>query len=359
MLLDILCRHLVTLFLIALFSIMLFNQRSSRGTEQRYFWVTVLSCLFLVLEDVLELAASTDPSLRFWRTLLSVLGYTFRSVAALGLLLVILPGKNRTFLPWIPALVTLLVSATAFFTDIAFGFNENYSFYRGPLGYVAFIVPIIYLLLILWITYKRFSESKGLRRFIIPGCAVFCLAASVADSLYGGIRLNEAIMISSIFFYLILCAHDNRRDPLTGLLNRKALYDDCIMYNKTIKAVASMDMNGLKKMNDTLGHHAGDEALVRIAACMSAVPDQDALAYRIGGDEFVMLFFQADEKAVRHSTDRIVESITKHGYSISAGYSMREANENLEETIRKSDSRMYENKAEYYRANSNDRRKRD
>lgn len=63
MLLDILCRHLVTLFLIALFSIMLFNQRSSRGTEQRYFWVTVLSCLFLVLEDVLEVAASMDPAL--------------------------------------------------------------------------------------------------------------------------------------------------------------------------------------------------------------------------------------------------------------------------------------------------------
>lgn len=358
MLLDMLCRHLVTLFLIALFSIMLFNQRSSRGTEQRYFWLTVLSCLFLVLEDILEVEASMDPSLRFWRTLLSVLGYTFRSVAALGLLLVIIPDKKRIFVPWIPALVTLLVSSSAFFTDIAFGFNENYSFYRGPLGYVAFIVPIIYLLLILWITYKRFSESKGLQRFIIPGCAVFCLAASVVDSLYGGIRLNEAIMISSIFFYIILRAHDNRRDPLTGLLNRHAFYDDCDMYNKTIRAVVSMDMNGLKKMNDTLGHHAGDEALARIAACMDAVLDRNAQAYRIGGDEFIMLFFSADEDAVRRSTDRIVESITKHGYSVSAGYSMRERNEDLEETIRRSDSWMYENKAEYYRVNGHDRRRR-
>ena len=358
MLLDMLYRHLVTLFLIALFSIMLFNQRSSRDTEQRYFWITVLSCLFLVAEDVLEVLSSMDPALRFWRILLSVLGYTFRSVAALGLLLVIIPHHKRIFVPWIPALVTLLVSSTAFFTDIAFGFDETYNFYRGPLGYVAFIVPIIYLLLILWITYKRFSESKGLRRFIIPGCAVFCLAASIADSLVGGVRLNEAIMISSIFFFIILRAHDNRRDPLTGLLNRKALYDDCNMYNRTINAVVSMDMNGLKKMNDTLGHHAGDEALSRIAACMDAVPDRAAQAYRIGGDEFVILFFHTNEENVRRSTEQIVESITKHGYSVSAGYSMREANEDLEETIRKSDSRMYENKAEYYRVNGHDRRRR-
>lgn len=63
MLLDMLYRHLVTLFLIALFSIMLFNQRSSRGTEQRYFWITVLSCLFLAVQDVLEVVASMDPAL--------------------------------------------------------------------------------------------------------------------------------------------------------------------------------------------------------------------------------------------------------------------------------------------------------
>ena len=83
-------------------------------------------------------------------------------------------------------------------------------------------MPICYLVLILWITLKHVSESNGLQKFIIPGCAVFCLAASLADALSGGIRLNEAIMISSIFFYIILRAHDNRRDALTGLLDREA-----------------------------------------------------------------------------------------------------------------------------------------
>ena len=298
MLRDALFRHLVTLFLILLFSMKLRDQKSAQDAELKFFWMTVFSCLLLVVEDTLETMSQADPSLRFWRTLLSVLGYTFRSSAALGLLLVVIPREKRTFMLYIPCLLTLLVSSTAFFTDIAFGYDENYNFYRGPLGYVAFIVPICYLVLILWFTLKRFSESKGLQKFIITGCAVFCLATSIVDALYGGIRLNEAIMISSIFFYIILRAHDNRRDALTGLLNRQALYDDCAGFSGRIEAVASIDMNGLKTMNDSLGHHAGDEALVRIAACMQAAANRNILAYRIGGDEFVILFFRASEETV-------------------------------------------------------------
>lgn len=354
---DMLIRHLVTLFLILLFSILLWKQKSSRDTEQRYFWLTVLSCLMLVLEDSLESIASGDPSLRFWRTLLSVLGYTFRATAAVGLLLVIIPRERRGFILWIPSLITLLVNATAFFTDIAFGFDGDYVFYRGPLGFISFAVPIAYLLLIIWITYRRFAESKGAQKYVIPGCAVFCLAAAAADVTHGGIRLDEAILISSIFIYIILRAHDNRRDPLTGLLNRQAFYDDSAIYGAGITAVASMDMNGLKRMNDTQGHHAGDEALVRIAGCMKACANRDTMVYRIGGDEFMILFFQKSEEEAARVTERIREDVRKAGFSISAGYAMREANEDLEDVIRESDSRMYEDKANYYRANGRDRRR--
>ena len=141
MLQELLIDHLVTLFLILLFGITLYNRRlSSRGTEQRYFWLTVISVLLLVFQNELEQHAALDPSLRFWRTLWSVAGYTFRSTAALGLLLVVSGRERKKFVLWIPCLITLLVCATAFFTDIAFGFDANYGFYRGPLGYVPFIV---------------------------------------------------------------------------------------------------------------------------------------------------------------------------------------------------------------------------
>ena len=66
MLQDMLPRHLVTLFLIILLSILLRSQKSFRDSELRYFWLTVLSCLLLMFEDALEIIASEDPSLRFW-----------------------------------------------------------------------------------------------------------------------------------------------------------------------------------------------------------------------------------------------------------------------------------------------------
>ena len=358
MLQRILIDHLETLFLILLFSIVLYNQRSlSRRTEQRYFWLTVISVLLLVFQNELERFAAEDPSLRFWRILWSVAGYTFRSTAALGLLLVVANRERKKFILWIPCLITLLVSATAFFTDIAFGFDADYAFYRGPLGYVVFIVPILYMLLTLWIVFRQYTESKGLQKYIIPCCIIFCLAAAAADSLYGGDRVNDAIMISSILFYMVLHAHDNRQDPLTGLLNRKAFYDDCAKYDRSIKAAASLDMNGLKKMNDTLGHHAGDEALARIAGCMKPFTGRETLAYRIGGDEFAILFFHGKEEAVARVTEQMKEKVSEAGYSISAGYALWKENESLQDTVRESDRRMYADKADYYRLNGHDRRK--
>ncbi len=167
--------------------------------------MTVFSCLLLVLEDVLESAASLDPGLRFWRTVLSIAGYVFRSTACLGLLLVVVRPEHRRSIVWIPIAFNLLVCSTAFFTDLAFGFDENYVFYRGPLGYVPFIVPLIYLGVLLWLSFTRYNEYSGRSdRLILLCCAAFCLLSALLDATQGGTRLHDAIMISSICFFIFL-----------------------------------------------------------------------------------------------------------------------------------------------------------
>ena len=65
-------RHFISLFLILLFAIRLSSQRVAKDKELRYFWLTVISCFLLVVEDYLETITSTIPDLRFWRTVLSV-----------------------------------------------------------------------------------------------------------------------------------------------------------------------------------------------------------------------------------------------------------------------------------------------
>lgn len=142
------------------------------------------------------------------------------------MLFVIIPNARKRRLLWIPSIIDLLVCSTAFFSDIAFGYDADYAFYRGPLGYVAFIVPFFYLLLIIIIVFTRFSNKKGAEKFIVPLCCLFCLCAALADVFGGGVHLTEAIVINCVFFYVVLYSNDSRRDPLTDLLNRKAFYGE-------------------------------------------------------------------------------------------------------------------------------------
>ena len=354
---DILLDNMVTLFLILLFGIRLLNKKSFQNAETKFFWLTLVSCLLLVFDDAFEALAAADPDLRFWRILLSILGYTLRSTAALGLLLVIVPRKSRNLFWWIPCVIMSLINCTAFFCDVAFGFDENYVFYRGPLGIVSFIVPLFYILIILLFSFLRLSEKSRAEKFIIPICILFCIASTVVGVLYGGDDLNPAIMISSIFFYMLLYSHDNRLDPLTDLLDRQAYYDDCSALNKSIKAVASLDMNGLKDMNDSRGHQSGDEALKKIGQCLRGFMNRKMSAYRIGGDEFSLLFFHDNEEEIAGIGKQIKEKVADDGYSISFGYAVCGKDRDLDGTIGESDRLMYKDKANYYRANGLERRK--
>ena len=353
---DILCRHWVTLCTILLFAIKLGPRKNFRNTETRYFWLTVWSTLILVIEDILEGLCSLEPSLRFFRILLSVIGYTMRSVAALSLLLVVINRRKSRFIYWIPALITLATSCTAFFTDIAFGFDNDYAFHRGPLGYVAFAVPILYAIMLLWVVFRDFYERSNIERLIVPTSAIFCLSCSLLDSIYGGIRLNEAFIISGILFYLILYSNDNRKDALTGLLNRQAYYDDCIFYNRSIEAAASIDMNGLKDLNDSFGHEAGDKALTTIGECMMKASGEKTLVYRLGGDEFLILFLHSDEKVISDVVKKVNEDVTAAGYNISTGYAVRGSDDSIDDVVRESDRLMYQAKAEYYRSKGTEQR---
>ena len=358
MFLAMLSRHFVTLIVIILFTVNLLNRRSFKSSGANFFWIMIVSCFVLIIEDIAETFASLYPAMRFWRIFWTATGYTFRSFAALGLLLVVVSPKDRKPYLGIPALVSLILSFTGFFTDIVFGFNEDYEFYRGPCGYVVFAMPIVYLLLIVWVTVKDIIDKKGLGIFIVLLCVLFCLGATAIDATYGGVHLNEAIMISSLFLYLFLYSKDNRSDSLTGLLNRQAYYDDSASYARSIKAVASLDMNGLKELNDTQGHEAGDQALCTIGKCIMDNASDDTYAYRTGGDEFILLFFTGKEDLIRDRLDKIKSEVADKGYSVSAGYSLIDDKTDLNAAVIRSDKKMYQDKSDYYRRAGIDRRRR-
>ena len=165
--------------------------------------------------------------------------------------------------------------------------------------------------------------------------------------------------------------HDEQKnantDSLTGLQNRRAYENE--MNNLSGKTdgtltLLSLDLNGLKEMNDTFGHEAGDELLRGMALCLKASFGKYGPIYRTGGDEFAGLLHLSDEQyqAAEHELRERMEKWNRmHSRILSASWasadSHRDPGLTPYELARLADERMYRVKAEYYKTSGKDRRR--
>ncbi len=138
-------------------------------------------------------------------------------------------------------------------------------------------------------------------------------------------------------------------DSLTGLYNRNKFNLLTDLYQKTPPArlgVASLDLNGLKEINDRMGHAAGDGLLARTALHIArSFPGQ---AYRVGGDEFIILDERSDEIFFRRAIESLHASMQRDGISVAIGVSWRGERCDITEQLIEADRRMYHVKAQHY-----------
>ena len=148
------------------------------------------------------------------------------------------------------------------------------------------------------------------------------------------------------------------QDPLTGLGNRRMFFravDAALASTSESIAVLYLDLDGFKAINDSLGHDAGDETLLEIAARLRhAVRDDDTIA-RIGGDEFSILLegvgnHESVELVVRRILDAISATMVVHDQTIrltgSIGICFVEPDSNVStsEIVSRADMAMYQAK---------------
>ena len=349
---------LPTLFLIAGLSMILVRRKKTVNANLHYLWICVVSAGILAVAEYWEKMINTDPDLVTLRIILSILGYCMRSQCVLGLLLTVTPASRNRRLLWIPQiLLTAVMTCALLPTHLVFYYENNVDFARGPLGYVAFIVPYFYVVCLLVQTARRFRDRIIREGWLLLLCTAFCILEMVVEVLWAGGNLDIMLMISAVFLFVFIRFQDTDRDPLTGLKNRSVYYEERDRYHDIVTAVAYVDLNGLKKINDTVGHHEGDRALTVVGDALHTVSGRDVRAYRVGGDEFILLFFTDKEVEVRLVIDRIKQQVHRHGLSVAAGYAMRTGRASVHEMAQLADKRMYENKAEYYKQREYDRRK--
>jgi diguanylate cyclase (GGDEF)-like protein len=119
-------------------------------------------------------------------------------------------------------------------------------------------------------------------------------------------------------------------------------------------AVLFVDLDGLKMLNDSFGHLAGDAALIHVAAQLSRGVRESDCVGRLGGDEFGVLLDHADEATAADAARRLVETIAREKFfvdgipvplSVAIGLTVIEADDTPTAVLARADAAMYQGKA--------------
>lgn len=141
------------------------------------------------------------------------------------------------------------------------------------------------------------------------------------------------------------------KDPMTGAYNRSGLYE---LYKENIKLksrfiIVLCDLDGMKKINDTMGHSYGDSYIMSSIKIIKEVIGDNCVLARIGGDEFIVLLDYMEESKLKNILFKISGKVSnifeQKNTGVSIGYSIyAEDAYELQELIEIADKKMYEQK---------------
>lgn len=181
-----------------------------------------------------------------------------------------------------------------------------------------------------------------------------------ADSLH---EISDILKMLAYFFQSLLERKKREdylkkigfSDGMTGALNRNAFIRDAMLGNSRGLLTAGcffVDINELKKTNDTYGHEAGDKLILQIYNIICDVVGEYPV-YRLGGDEFVVLCQNISQEDMGELESRLKEELGgKNGCSAAVGQSFLENPGDLSLLMEEADKKMYKDKEVYYKRNS-------
>lgn len=232
-----------------------------------------------------------------------------------------------------------------------------------------------------WVGNTAHFNHKGYR-FVKRKHGDYIVAVCMSKSMNDQINI-VSILIVGIYLTLASCLlvlmlsrvlkekyekekyiYTSNTDGLTKCLNRRAYDSDMEKLDLSSEwAYISLDLNGLKQANDTLGHSAGDELICAAANCMKFAFASYGKIYRIGGDEFVVLLTKSEidlESILQVFDATIHDWHGKYSNSMSVSYGVVKSSEqdfdSIHSVSKLADERMYKSKYEYYNMSGNDRR---
>ena len=260
--------------------------------------------------------------------------------------------------------MALILAVTSPWTHLMFYIDADGKYNRGILSRVLFLFVTCMLAMWLFCLYYvyRSVEQSRVYIFMLGGIEVVALILQMFDANFKVIYIGSAFLLS--VYYAFIIETDGRFDKLTGVGSNRYYYTVIDrLTSDSIYSIFLVDANNLKRINDTLGHEAGDKMIIAIGKSLKTVFADKGKTFRIGGDEFVVITKDTGDEFAREMSEAFAEELCCRGNAVnleitaSVGYAMHENDEKYIETLHRADADMYEKKKEYYHSTGRDRRR--
>lgn len=343
--------------------------------DKRLFYLTYGIITFSAFAEWLGVQLSGNESVPVWALeAVKCLDYILTPMAG-GAIVAQMKLRNRCY----KVLMGVLVGNTVFqivacFNGWMIQIDDHHRYVHGPLYgvYIAIYLAVIVLtaaeFLIFSLSYRKRNRFSTISVFVLllVGIGMQEVLGGEFRTAYVAMTIGVALMfIHYAEFYKMTADEQLMKDAMCDVYSRYAYMKDIEWYSKMPSlprafTVFVFDINGLKTVNDTYGHDAGDELIIGAARCIQKAVGNDGKCYRVGGDEFVVVTHMEEEKTqevfalLEEETKKWSEEKKKFSLSISPGCAHAKDYQGLtaEELVKKADRSMYAAKAAYYLSRS-------
>lgn len=346
--------------------------------DKHLFYLTYGIIALSALAEWLGIQLSGNTEIPTW-VLLTVkcMDYILTPMAG-GAIVAQMKQRNR----WYMAMMVILACNTVFqiigaFIGWTVIIDGQHRYTHGPLYFVYIVIYLLVIVLtavqflIFSLSYRKQNKASLIAVFVLllAGVGLQEVLGSEYRTAYVAMTIGVALMFIHYAEFYKMDADEQlhqqqkqlMKDTLSGVFSRYA-------YTKDIERLSQMtalpenftvfvfDINGLKNVNDTIGHDAGDELIIGAARCIEKVIGDTGRCYRTGGDEFIVMTNTEKEQAeniltrLEEETKRWSEDKTAFSLSIAPGYVRAQdyRDYHIEELVKKADQAMYASKAAYY-----------
>ena len=304
--------------------------------------------IFLIMIDNVDYYLLNGRNTGIIHVFTAFAGYNIRICLMLSLIFIELRDESRKIkvILNIPAVINLVITSLAFFTKLVFWYGENGEIMRGPLSFTPHAISFIYAVVLFTYGVYILKYDRWREAIVVCLATMLSILATIVETVFQlrGILIG-VVSLDVAFFDMFRHVEYFKRDILTGALNRVSFYADTKnLESKDLVNVISIDLNDLKKINDTMGHPAGDEAIRGAANIIRKNLQKGSHFYRVGGDEFVIVSIGLSDSSNDKMFNSLQSEMNGSKYRFAMGSAVMHAGELFDEVYKRADREMYINK---------------